>query len=409
MKNNKLHQIRTPVLRALCAALIVLASANSALAQDWRFEPIFKVGGVFDDNASLDSRTDEEVDLSGFLADVRASVYYSSPTTSFFAQPRVTASSYNDDAVLDSDDIFLRSTFRRQGRLNTVGFRVNYDQQAVRTAERTDSDLEIEDPDEIANDDTGEVLLSGDRKKWRMSPYWLYRLSNQSSIGANLNYTDTQYDGTFAGILADYSDARLSLNYRRSLSNVTTWQFSLTGRSYESEHLPERVDGNGVRVRIEHALSEKTRVMASIGYEDTDISDSQNDPNVVGTVTLTRALESIHFFAQYHRAISGDGAGSVSVRDSLNLNFKRRLNEKISAGLGVRAYQTRHESSVVSSVNRNYVQLHWNIAWHLTESFLIETDYRYTVIDRGDEFGERANSNRVGLWFVYQPRTVPRI
>ena len=101
-----------PVLRALCAVIFVVASANSALAQDWRFEPILKVGGEYDDNATLDPRTDQEVDLSGLLLDARADIYYTSPTTTFFVQPEVVTRNYNDDSDLDSDDFFLRSNFR---------------------------------------------------------------------------------------------------------------------------------------------------------------------------------------------------------------------------------------------------------------------------------------------------------
>jgi hypothetical protein len=417
MKNNKLYQLRMPVLRALCAVIFVFASANSALAQDWRFEPIFKMGGEFDDNATLNPRTDQEVDLSGLIFEAKADVYYSSPTTEFFAQPRVHVKNFNDDVVLDSDDYFLRSTFRRQAKLNTVGFRVNYDQQSVRTGERTDSDLEIEDPDEITNDDTGRVLRIGDRKKWRVSPYWEYRLSSLSSIGARLDYTDTQYDDVFAGILTDFSDTRLGLNYERSLSNLTAWQISLTGRSYDSESSPEEVRGYGVLAGIKHALSEKTRISAAIGFEDTDKSDSETDSEVVGFVTLTRNLESIRFFAQLRRSANGSGAGTVSIRDSLNLNFRRRLNERLSAGLGVRAYQTRVGSGALLSEGRNYVQLQWRLSWYLSRSFVIQAEYRYTVIDRGETrdetlgeiLGQRANSNRIGLWFTYQPKTAPRI
>jgi hypothetical protein len=45
----------------------------------------------------------------------------------------------------------------------------------------------------------------------------------------------------------------------------------------------------------------------------------------------------------------------------------------------------------------------------VTTYFAIEADYRYTVLDRTGQTGESANSNRVNLWFVYQPNTVPDI
>jgi hypothetical protein len=409
MKNNRLCMFCIPVIRALCAAVFVLASANSALAQDWRFEPIFKVGGEYDDNAGLDPRTDQEVDISGFLLEARADVFYSSPAATFSLQPRVLSRNYSDDAAFDSDDYFLRSVFRRQSKSSTVGFRVNFEDQTVRTGERADADLEIEDPDEIANDDTGLVFLIGDRSKWRVSPYWAYQLSNVSSIGVNIDYTDTRYDDVFAGLLRDYTNTRLDLNYRRSFSDVTTWGVFLRSGRYEPKDASEATDGYGVFAEIQHTLSEKTRVAMTIGLADREQTGFDTDPEVVGDIRLTRDLETIRFFAQYQRSYEGGGGGVVSVRDSFNLNFKRRLNERISAGLGVRAYQRNGGSSALLNEGRNYVQLQSSLVWYLSKSFVAEVDYRYTVIDRGGELGERANSNRINLWLVYQPRTVPKL
>jgi len=425
MKNNSLVPLpRLSVISALCTVILTIAWANSALAQQWRSEPVFKVGGEYDDNAELDPRTDEEVDETGFLLDARADINYASPSTSFSVQPRVLISKYNDDSaddsaddsvdrsVDDSNDYFLRSNFRRQGALNTFGFRVNFDHQSVRTGERSDSDLEIEDPDEITDDETGRTLLRGDRSKWRFAPYWQYQFSQLSSIGAGIDYFDTQYDDVFAGILSDYSDTRLNLTYRRSLSNVTTGLISLTGRRYDSDELIDDIDGYGIRAGIEHALSQKTKFTAAIGMEDTDRLDAGSDSDVVGSATLTHNLETIRLWARYQRSINASGSGIVSVRDSFNLGFRRRLSEKLSAGLGVYAYkqgETIDDPSSVEDTDDDYVQLQSSFVWYLSRSFVIEADYRYTILDRGDDFGGRANSNRLNLWFIYQPKTIPKL
>jgi hypothetical protein len=367
------------------------------------------VGGEYDDNATLDPRTDQEVDLSGLLLDARANIKYDSPTTAFSLQPRIVSRNYDDDSAFDSDDFFIRSIFRRRVKLSTVGFRLNFEDQSVRTGERANSDLEIEDPDELTNDDSGRVLRTGSRQKLRVSPYWNYQLSNVSSIGASLDYFDSSYDDVFAGLLTDYTDTRLNLQYRRSISDVTAGLISLTGRRYDSDDNPEETDGYGISAGIEHSLSEKTRIMATIGLEETDTSSSESDPEVIGAITLTRSLETIRFFAQYRRSVWGSGAGVVSTRDSLDLSFRRRLNERISAGLGVRAYQTDDSGGLLLEQGNDYVQLHSSLTWYFTRSFVIEADYRYTVIDRGELLGERANSNQVNVWFVYQPKTIPRI
>jgi hypothetical protein len=146
-----------------------------------------------------------------------------------------------------------------------------------------------------------------------------------------------------------------------------------------------------------------------IGLEDTDQPGVDPDPELVGNATLRRNLETIRMFVQYRRSITASGAGNLSVRDTVNLNFKRRLNEKIAAGLGVRAYRSRGKGAGPTFDDRDYFQLQASFSWYLTSYFVIEADYRYTVLDRTATLGESSNSNRVNLWFVYQPNTVPDI
>jgi len=418
-KKNRLVSLPClPTFFTLCMTVLAVASPHSAQSQEWRFEPIFRVGVEYDDNARLSIRTDEEVTLEGFLVDLRADIKYSSAGTSFSLQPRFVSRNYTDDANtdadepdFDSDDFFLRSTFRHQGQSSTFGFRVNFDEQTVRTGERANSDLEIEDPDEITDDDTGRILLIGNRSKWRIAPYWDYQLSNISSIGADLDYFDVQYEDIFAGLLRDYTDTRLNLNYRRAFSDINTGLLTVTARRYDTFDTVDDITGYGLMAGFEHALSQKMRVKAMIGLEDTQRSNLDADPEITGYVTLTRNLETIRMFAQYRRSVNAGGAG-ITIRDSLNLNFRRRLSEKISAGLGIRAYQSKGVRGSIAIEDRAYVKLQSSFLWYLAASMVIEVDYRYTVTDRSVALGElevRSNSNQINLWFTYQPRTVPKL
>ena len=399
---------RLPIRTAIWIGLLTLASFDLALAQEWRFEPIIAVGGEFDDNATLNIRTDQEVELTGYLLDGKADITYSSPKSSFFLQPRVLIRKYPDEPDFESDDLRLRSNYTFQGSSNTFGYRLRFDQESVRTAERTDSDLEIEDPDEIADTDSGRVFLFGTRDKWRAAPFWNLRISNTSTIRVDLDYIDVRYDDAVEELLNDFTDSRINLSYRRSLSNVTIGVIALTARKFDTEREVSDIDGVGALVGVEHSLSEKTRIKAMVGIEDTDQGGVDTDPEVVGRVSLTRNLETIRMFAQYRRTVTASGAGRLSARDTVNLNFSRRLSEKITAGLGIRAYQTNGLGDSVNIDDRRYVQLHSSFSWYLTRAFAIQADYRYTVLDR-DAVGERSNSNRVNIWFVYQPNTVPKI
>jgi len=406
----KTHNV-TPLtfLLVLCTVTFAIASPDSAQAQDWRFEPVIRVGGEYDDNASLNVTTGNEVELSGYLLDARADIFYSSPTTKFFLQPRARLRNYPDEPAYDSDDYFLRSNLSHKGELNTLGFRVNFDRQSVRTAERSDVDLEVDDPDEITDDDSGRTFLFGTRNKWRLSPYWDYQFSNVSSIGVDFDYFDVSYEDIVANSLQDYTDARLNLNYRRSFSSLTTGVLTVTGRRFDTTAAQRDINSYGVMLGFERKMSEKTRLTVMIGAEEIDQSELDSDPEVVGYVTLVRNLERTRMFAQYRRSIQGSGSGRLSVRDFVNINFLRRLNRKISAGIGVRAYRSRGTGASLSFDDREYVQIGTSLVWYLTKAFVIEADYNYTILDRDNSLTDRSKSNRVILWFVYQPKSDPKI
>ena len=408
-RNNTTSQGSPFVLLMFSIATAVVCLPNNAKAQDWRFEPIMKVGAEYDDNASLSIRTDQEVELTGFLLDLRADIKYASPTTSFVIQPRVVVRDYSDEPEFDSDDYFLRSLFKYAGQSSSFAFRTNFDRQTVRTAERAVAELDVEDPDEITDDDTGRIILSGIRNKWRLSPSWDYRFSDVSKIGVGLDYYDVEYEDEISGTLADYTDARINLNYSRSLSDVTTVLYTLTGRNYDSAAIAADISGVGLLGGFQRHLSTETRLTAMIGLETTDQPGVSTDPEVVGNVTLIRDLETIRLFARYQRSVNASGGGRLTVRDAINVNFRRRLSEKLSAGLGIRAYQADRVGSITSVTERQYVQLRSTFLWYLTTSFVIEASYRYTISDRSAAVGERSNSNQFNLWFVYQPRTIPKL
>jgi hypothetical protein len=398
-----------PFVLVLATAILCSAVPRSAQAQDWRFEPIVRGGAEYDDNGTLAARTDEEVELTGYLIDLWANINYTSPKATFFLQPRAVLRNYPDESEFDTNDYRLVSRFSRQGQSNTIGFRGRFDRQSIRTAERSNVDFEIEDPDEISEDSTGRVFLSGTRNRLRFTPYWDFQWSDVSSVRTELDYFDVGYDNVFAGLLVDYTDARLNLNYRRKFSRVNSALVTATARRYDADNARGTITGYGLMAGFDYSLSQKTRVKAMFGFEDAEQSGSQIDPEPIATITLSRNLQTIRMFAQYRRSISGGGGGGVSLRDSFNLNFVRDLSERIDAGLGVRAYRASGADDTTSIDDRNYVQLQSTFLWYLSRSFAIEMDYRYTVNDRSETFGGRSNSNNVVLWFVYQPNTIPRL
>ena len=226
---------------------LALMAGESAHAQ-WTFDPVLRAGAEFDDNATLTVRTDEELSLEGLLLEASAGIAYEAPRTTFSLVPRVRSNNYSDDPEVESTDIFVTSRYSHQTQSSAFGLRIDFDQQTARTAERADTDFE-EELDDISGDDSGQVDRFGNRNKWRFRPSWAYGVSNVTTVSAELDYIDVQYDDEFAGLLNDFNDARLDLAYRRDVSDRTTAIVELTGRQFESDaDMAEDVTGYGALV-----------------------------------------------------------------------------------------------------------------------------------------------------------------
>jgi len=404
-------RIHSDHLAYWCISLVISAASVFAVlattavrAAEWRIEPLIGVAGEFDDNATLTTRTDTNADISGYIIAASAEFAYASETTDFFITPTLSSRNY-DDPIFDSVDQYLRFDFDHDTKSTNFRLFGDYSHESIRRAERADVDLEIEDPDEIPDDDTGRVFIRGDREKFLVMPSWTYRMSNVSSISASLNYIDVQYDEAFAGLLRDYTNARANLSYRRSWSARNTAILTGTYRQFDADGRDE-VTSSGFNAGFERTLSETTRLHAVAGLEDTERETGGSDVNWVADIRLSRSLQTITMLAQYRRTISGGGSGVLSSRDAINLNFTRRLNERISAGLGVRAYQTNAlDDAVVTFNERDYIQLLSQFTWHLTQTWSLQANYRYTFLDRS-QLGESANSNNIIIWLHYRPTPI---
>ena len=150
---------------------------------------------------------------------------------------------------------------------------------------------------------------------------------------------------------------------------------------------------------------------ALFGVEDTDVQTAglvpeDREQNIIGNISIVRNLETTRLLAQYRQRIAPSGRGGLTRRDEFNLRFTRDLNDRFSAGLGVRAYTINTLRGDVAE--QDFVQLRGQVFWRISQAFSLQADYRYTVINR-ELLGEGANANRITLWLSYHPMTTGRV
>ena len=388
----------------ICLLILVTSVAWPVQAQDWQFSPEIAAGYEFDDNAELSIRTDDVVELNGLLAEASVNIDYLSETTEFGFTPLVRRRTYSGNPEFDATEIAARMGYQFETIKSTWSIDGQFNRSPVRNAERVDDDLDITDPDDIPDDDSGLVQLGGDRERLVLRPSWTYRWSNVSSTTLVVDYRDVSYDETFV-FLQPYTDTVVSASYRRGFTQRTSGFIEGSVRNYEDDAGSE-FDTNAIVVGLNSQLSETLLFRARIGAENvesavTGVSDTQP----VGELSLIRRLETIRLLAQYRRTVSSTGSGNMSERDSINVNFTRYLTERFDAGLGVRAYQNRPINLTGTGgegFEREYLQLTARFTWNITRTFALRTTYQYTVSNRQVQ-GESANSNQIVAWLIFRP------
>mgnify|MGYP001224531636 CR=1 FL=1 len=387
----------------VCA--MVIASAANA---EWQLDPVLRVGWDYDDNAAMSIRTDGEEQISGPVAEAAVDIRSDTETSYISLRPMARTRNYEDQYNRDSDDGFLRMRWGLDREKHTLRSEVNYALESVRTAELGGDDFDFEsDPGDIADDDTGRVGLRQRRERLRILPRWTYRFSDVSAIVAESNFLNVTYeDQPEETNLFDYTDARFTLSYRHALSQTNTGILSVTGRDFQTDN----VDGGdstgyGVSAGFNRKWSQTTQLRALLGVEQTDLNNESldqedPDPSFVTEVSLLRQLETTRLLAQYRQRIAASGRGGLRRRSEVNLSLARDLNDKISAGIGFRAYTI--DVIEGAAKEQDYVQLRGQFVWRMTPALSIQANYIHTLLDRRD-LGESANSNRFTLWFSYQP------
>jgi hypothetical protein len=392
--------VRRIALKVLASGLVLTGLPAQA---QWAFEPSIAAGLTYDDNAILTTRTDVDASAEGYIGELAARILYTSSVTDVWMLPRIRTTQYSDASALDSTDGFLNFNYVRTGEAANLRFRGSVSYESVRTSERSNADLSVEDPDESPDDDSGRIGDNNQRWRTWLVPEWNYSFDPKSSIGAAFSYRNVEYEDDINAILTDFTDMEFGANYKRNWSERATGIFGAFVRQYEATETSTKTTGYGGTFGFNYSLSETTRVQARVGAESSEVPTGESFVNPVGELSIIRRLQTIRILAAYRRSVSGSGTGTLVVRDSVSLNFTRDLNERISAGIGLRAYQTNPlGDDQVDLDARNYVQLRGLFTWNLSRTFSLDVDYRYTYLDRSS-LGEGANSNAVDIWLNYHP------
>jgi hypothetical protein len=398
------HRFPTLAIASLLAGLLF---APTTQAQQWVLQPEVRVGGEYDDNARLQTDDVEVQEIDGYILEGSLGIGYNTERTTFELTPRLRSRVYDEIPDVDSDDQFLDFDFGHETLKSEFRVRSRYGRESQRTAERADPDIDVDDPDEIPTDETGDVFSNERRERFRIEPQWDYDITERLTLGLEASYMDVSYDDSITSGLVDYTNQDIEGTLARRFTEKWSGYIGVRARNYDNELGTNEVDGVGAVVGIESDISQTMRVRAEVGYEDTEqVLTGESDSNIVANVNLVRTLETVTMLAQYRRDVAASGAGQVTARDSVNFTLRKDYTERVSGGLGLRAYQSESVGDEALTVEaRDFIEFRALLGIALSQAFSLEADYRYAWVERTGVEGS-ADSNGIILWLIYRPTPI---
>ena len=101
-----------------------------------------------------------------------------------------------------------------------------------------------------------------------------------------------------------------------------------------------------------------------------------------------------------------NSGGFLYLRDEIRVYIRRSMSERLTGGIGLRAYNSETLDDLAQSDERDYVRLELDMEWALTQRLFLSGGYAFTA----QEFAEtgaliEGSSNSIYVGFTYRGRS----
>jgi hypothetical protein len=323
-------------------------------------------------------------------------------------------SQYDGEVDLDNEDIqFGDIRALTRGERSELGFNGSVRRDLVlRTIGL------IRDPAEpIGGDDEGPidddpVGLDGDvdsgfvdqqirRVRTSASPYFTYRLSEQTRARVSYLYYGLDYDDDLDTGLQDSDTHGVGLDLSRRMSDRDTARITLAASQFEADNQDDNTDSYRASVGWERRFSDTFRGSIDVGAQRSERDDDESTGFFM-QLRGVRSTETGTFTGLYEHRLIPNGFGDLVETDRLVARYAVALSDRLAFGLDGQAYRTRDSLDVETGRDRDYLETGPELTWYFTETISAGLFYRYRWIDREAEGS--GSSNAVGITLAYQPQ-----
>jgi hypothetical protein len=400
----------------LLTFLLILCGVGKVYAA-WEFVPELTLTAETDDNLRLLPDEAPDTGNSGFtMLDGRVTMSSTGTRGSLIFEPRLRAEYYSKttDEVFDGSDSFVHFRGARELRLGNLGFRADYDRQDIRDAEITEATPDDPDVDDPIDPDTGRLLVvNQDRERLVVAPYADFQLSERSSVILEAELLDVSYSeaplSQFSGRV-DFENTQFATGIRRRVDERNELEARLVISNYQADYIQNQTDTVGVEGRFSRPLERGWRFDLTTGVSRSDFTflDGRGvlvanaDTSFTYSVRLRQRTELNTINIDLSRETNPNSGGYLFLRDEIRAYVRRSMSERLTGGIGVRAYHTRTVDDFAEDDERDYARLELEMEWAFTQRLFLAGGYAFTTQEFQSEGPFDASSNAVYLGVTYR-------
>jgi opacity protein-like surface antigen len=415
-----------PLRRSLVSVLVPLCLVPAIGARAaWEAVPEVTLGVDADDNTRLDDEAGQERTSRTFLDAAIGLASFTERSSLTFA-PRLVTDAYADsaDKELEADDRYLYATGRRDWLSVGTGFRLDYAQESILSAEleeATPDDPDVDDPDDEV--DTGRLVFFNDEREQLLLRGDLdFRLSERNAFNIQAQRRSVDYSGSgqtsIASRRSDFDDERVSLGVTRRVDDRNVVSARVFVSNYQATRNDNETDSVGVEGRFSRPVSRTWNFNLRAGvqrsdYDFLDLTTLQRVDNADTNYTLgaglrRRAERSVANFDLLH-TVNPSASGFLVVRDEVRGYLERELSPRFGMRLGGRLSRTNTVDDVDREDERDYARFELGFEWAIARTMFLEFGYDFTrqefTIDNGDD--SSSNALFVGVTYRGMSRRTP--
>jgi hypothetical protein len=300
------------VVIAWVAMLGVSAAASAA---EWSAQPRVTVALDTDSNRRLDTEAEDSQSLRiGFAA----ALAHAQPRQRIELRPRLDIARFDGtDRELDSNDYGLNVALQRSGERWQFDASVNGARDSTLTTELTDTGL--------IDGRTRRQSLGADVSA-------SYAIGQRSTVQVSAGHSDIDFDRAEGTGLVPYGYTSFAAGYVFQVSERTELVTQAFGGRLDVPQSALTTDNVGVRAILRKRVSERFRFDASAGVSRTE-SDDRSDQSQVFSASVTWNNELTEVALSLSRNVEPSARGRLVDADSVNLNYRRRVSERLTVGV----------------------------------------------------------------------------